>query len=83
LSSQHIEKEFMMKLPDEIDFKDFQSYIREVIKKMLESHKRNAKLINAVIVAALSEDNILEDIKNGQNRRLYNYFRIFQQIYWS
>jgi len=63
LSSQYIEKEFMMKQPDKIDFTYFPSYMREIIKKMLESHKKNAKLINAVTVAALMEDNILEDIK--------------------
>ncbi len=63
LSSQYIEKEFMMKQPDKIDFTDFPGYMREVSKNMLKSHKKNAKLINAVTVAALMEDDILEDIK--------------------
>jgi len=58
-----IDEDFMMNQPEKIDFADFPSYIREVINNMLELHRKNAKLIKAATVAALIEDNILEDIK--------------------
>jgi AcrR family transcriptional regulator len=63
LSSKCIEEDFMMAQPEKIDFEDFPGYIGEVTKNILELHKKNAKLIKAVTVAALMENNVLEDIK--------------------
>ncbi len=64
LSSKQLDEDFLMKQPSKIDFADFPGYTREVIENMLELHRRNVKLINAVTVAALMEGEILEDIKS-------------------
>jgi AcrR family transcriptional regulator len=63
ISHQNLNEEFMMRQPDKIDFEDFPSYMREVVKNMLKLHEKNAKLVKAFTVAALLEDNVLEDIK--------------------
>lgn len=63
LSSKRMEEDFMMAQPEKIDFTDFPGYIREVIKNIRELHQENAKLIKAVTVATLMEDELLEDIK--------------------
>ena len=64
LSSEHMDKDFMMKQPEKINFTDFPGYMREVTKNMLDLNKKNDKLIKAVTVAALMEDEVLEDIKS-------------------
>jgi len=64
LSSKHMNEEFMMNQPEKVDFADFPSYIREINKNMLELHRKNTKLIKAFTVAALMEDEVLEDIKS-------------------
>ncbi|HML04465.1 MAG TPA: TetR/AcrR family transcriptional regulator [Methanobacterium sp.] len=64
LSSKHMNEEFMMNQPEKVDFADFPGYIREINKNMLELHKKNDKLIKAVTIAALMEDEVLEDIKS-------------------
>lgn len=63
LSSKHMNEEFMMMQPDKIDFRDFPGYIKDVNKNMIKLHKKNDKLIKAVTIAALMEDDVLEDIK--------------------
>ncbi len=63
LSSEHMENDFMIDQPEKIDFTDFPGYMREVLKTMVESHKKNTKLIKAFTSAALMEDKVLEDIK--------------------
>jgi AcrR family transcriptional regulator len=63
LSYQNIDEVFQINKQDKINFEDFPGYIRETIKKMIESHKKNIKLIKAFTIAALMEDTILEDIK--------------------
>jgi AcrR family transcriptional regulator len=63
LSLEHMNENFMINQPEKINFADFPGYIRKVNENMLELHNKNAKLIKAFTIAALMEDNVLEDIK--------------------
>jgi AcrR family transcriptional regulator len=63
LSLEHMNENFMINQPEKIDFADFPGYMRKVNENMLELHNKNAKLIKAFTIAALMEDNVLEDIK--------------------
>jgi AcrR family transcriptional regulator len=63
LSLEHMNENFMINQPEKINFADFPGYIRKVNENMLELHNKNAKLIKAFTIAALMEDNALEDIK--------------------
>jgi AcrR family transcriptional regulator len=83
LSSKHMDEDFMMNQPEKIDFTDFPGYMREVTKNMLELHRKNVKLIKAFTIAALMEDNVLEDIKtiNAEDYiDIYEFFSKFNGV---
>lgn len=63
LNTEYMNEQFKMNQHLKINFNDFPSYIREVNKKMLELHQKNDELIKAITIAALTGDNILQDIK--------------------
>lgn len=80
LSSKNLDKDFMRKQPEKIDFTDFPSYIKKVIKNMAELHRKNAKLVKAVTIAALMEDKVLEDIKRVDSEDYIHISEFFSKF---
>jgi AcrR family transcriptional regulator len=52
-----------IKQPETIDFNDFPGYIRDIIKNMQQFYKDNSPLIKALIMATLSDSEIMDEIK--------------------
>ncbi|AKB55048.1 TetR family transcriptional regulator [Methanosarcina sp. A14] len=52
-----------IKQPETIDFNDFPGYMRDVIKNMQQFYKDNSPLIKALIMATLSDSEIMDEIK--------------------
>ncbi len=80
LSSKRLDEDFMMKKPEKIDFADFPGYIKEVNKNMLELHRKNAEVVKAVTIAALMEDEVLEDIKSMSAEDYADIFKFFSKF---
>jgi hypothetical protein len=53
----------MTKQPENIDFNDFPSYMRDVIKKMQQNIKDSSSLIKALTLAALLDGEIVDEVK--------------------
>jgi len=52
-----------IKQPETIDFNDFPGYMRDVILNMQQFYKDNSPLIKALIMATLSDSEIMDEIK--------------------
>lgn len=63
ISYQYTDELLRIKQPETVDFYDFPSYIRDVIKNMQQYYKDNSSLIKALIMTSLLDSEILEEIK--------------------
>jgi len=63
ITSRNTDEQLMTKKPENINFNDFPSYIRNVISNMLQDAKDNSSLSKAVILSALLDDEIMEEYK--------------------
>jgi len=53
----------MTKQPENVDFNNFPDYIRDVIKNMQQYNKDNSSLAKALIMAALLDGEIVDEVK--------------------
>lgn len=63
IGNQYTDELLLLKQSENIDFNDFSGYIRDVIKNMQQFYKDNSPLVKALIMASLSDSEILDEIK--------------------
>lgn len=68
---RYTDKLLMTKQPENIDFNDFPGYIRNVIKNMQQYAKDNSPLTKALIMAALLDGEIVDEVKNMDYKNEY------------
>ncbi|AKB78883.1 Transcriptional regulator, TetR family [Methanosarcina horonobensis HB-1 = JCM 15518] len=61
----------MTKQPENIDFNDFPGYMRNVIENMQQYTKDNISLTKALIMTALLDSEIVEEVKNMDFKNEY------------
>lgn len=61
----------MTKQPENIDFNDFPGYMRNVIKNMQQHAKDNISLSKALIMTALLDGEIVDEVKNMDFKNEY------------
>lgn len=71
ISYQYADELFMTKRPENIDFNDFPGYMRNVIKNMQQHIKDNSSLSKALIMAALLDGEIVDEVKNMDFKNEY------------
>lgn len=63
IGNQCTDELLLLKQSENIDFNDFPGYIRDVIKNMQQFYKDNSPLVKALIMASLSDSEIIDEIK--------------------
>ncbi|AKB50545.1 Transcriptional regulator, TetR family [Methanosarcina barkeri str. Wiesmoor] len=63
IGNQYTDELLLLKQSENIDFNDFPGYIRDVIKNMQQFYKDNSPLVRALIMASLSDSEIIDEIK--------------------
>lgn len=71
ISYRYADELFMTKRPENIDFNDFPGYMRNVIKNMQQHIKDNSSLSKALIMAALLDGEIVDEVKNMDFKNEY------------
>lgn len=64
ISYRYADELFMTKQPENIDFNDFPSYMRGVVKNMQQCLKENSSFVKALTLAALLDNEIVDEVKN-------------------
>jgi len=76
----------MLKQPDNIDFNDFPSYMRTIIKNLQQFYKDNSLMVKAMLLDALSDGEIVAeskkmDLKNYEDYKdIANFFVRFNDV---
>ena len=63
IGHQYTDELLMIKQPEKIDFNDFPGYLRAIIKNLQQLYKDNSSLIKALMVAALADGEIIDEVK--------------------
>jgi AcrR family transcriptional regulator len=71
----------MIKQPENIDFTDFPGYMRNVIKNMRQYTKDNISLEKALIMAALLDGEIMDEVKNMDFKN--EYYKAVSEFFCS
>jgi AcrR family transcriptional regulator len=64
IGHQYADELLLLKQPENIDFNDFPGYMRNVIKNIQQLNKDNSSLEKALIMAALIDGEIVDEVKN-------------------
>ena len=76
---RYTDKLLMTKQPESIDFNDFPDYIRNVIKNMQQYAKDNIRLTKALIMAALLDGEIVDEVKNMDFKN--EYYKVVSEFF--
>ena len=63
----------MLKQPDNIDFNDFPSYMRTIIKNLQQFYKDNSLMVKAMLLDALSDGEIVAEAKKMDLKNYEDY----------
>jgi len=63
IGHQYTDELLMIKHPETVDFNDFPSYMRAIIKNLQQLNKDNSSLIKALIRATLVDGEIVDKVK--------------------
>ncbi len=64
IGHRYTDELLLLKQSENVDFNDFPGYMRNIIKNMQKLYKDNISLEKALIIAALLDGEILDEIKN-------------------
>jgi AcrR family transcriptional regulator len=71
LSYRYTDELLLLKQPENVDFNDFPSYMRNIIENMQQFYKDNSSLAKALVMAALIGGEIVDDVKNMDIKNEY------------
>ncbi|HIH75002.1 MAG TPA: TetR/AcrR family transcriptional regulator [Methanosarcina sp.] len=71
ISYQYTDELLMTKNPENVNFDDFPDYIRNVINNMQQYWKDNSSLTKALIMTALLDNEIVDEVKNMDFKNEY------------